>query len=107
MDTESLDGSHVPVLGFDKAVLLPEQPPIFRSGLSCSNMAKASISACSDVNIKELKEPEAELIFWPCGSIDATENPRPPVTVDIGDSVCLFSDKDDSEVWSSKLVYIC
>lgn len=53
------------VLGLEEEVLSPEQPPVFLSGLSCSNMAKASISACSEVKVNVVKEPEAALILWP------------------------------------------
>lgn len=65
VDTGALFGSHDPELVFDVAALFPVQPAVFLSGLSCSNMAKASISACSDVNMKELKEPDEALILWP------------------------------------------
>lgn len=45
-----LGGSHVAAVGFAEAVF-PEQLPLRRPGLSCSNIAKASISACSEVNV--------------------------------------------------------
>lgn len=84
-------GSHVAVVLFVEAVLSSGQPPPLFPGLSCSSMAKASISACSDVNVNVPKEPDEALILWPWGSMDATENPLPPpTTVDIGESVCLL-----------------
>lgn len=86
-----LGGSHVAVVGFAEAVLSPEQPPLRLPGLSCSSMAKASISACSEVNVNVPKEPDDALILWPWGSMDATENPLPPpAPVDMGESVCLL-----------------
>lgn len=86
-----LGGSHAAVVGFVEAVLSPEQPPLRLPGLSCSNIAKASISACSEVNVNVPKEPDDPLILWPWGSMDATENPLPPpAPVDMGESVCLL-----------------
>lgn len=83
-------GSHVAVVGFVGALLSPEQPPLRLPGLSCSNMAMASISACSDVNVN-VPKPDDALILWPWGSMDATENPLPPpAPVDMGESVCLL-----------------
>lgn len=83
-------GSHVAAVGFVEALLSPEHPPLLLPGLSCSSMAKASISACSDVNVNVPKEPDEAVILWPCGSMDATENPLPPAPVDMGESVCLL-----------------
>lgn len=78
-------------VGFVEAVLSPEQPPFLLSGLSCSSIAKASISACSDVKVNVPKDPDEALILWPWGSMDATEKPLPlPAPVDIGESVCLL-----------------
>lgn len=80
-------GSHVAFVG----AVFPEQLPLRLPGLSCSSMAKASISACSEVNVNVPKEPDDALIVWPCGSMDATENPRPPpAPEDMGESVCLL-----------------
>lgn len=79
------------VVGFAEALLSPEQPPLRLPGLSCSSMAKASISACSEVNVNVPNEPDDAPILWPWGSMDATENPLPPpAPVDMGDSVCLL-----------------
>lgn len=84
-------GPHVAVVVFVEAVLSTEQPPLRLPGLSCSSMAKASISACSEVNVNVPKELDDALILWPWGSMDATENPLPPpAPVDIGESVCLL-----------------
>lgn len=59
VDTGGVFGvSHVAVVGLVEAVLSPEQPPLLLPGLSCSSMAKASISACSDVNVNAPKEPD-------------------------------------------------
>lgn len=70
----------------------PEQPTLRLPGLSCSSMAKASISSCSVVNVNVPKELEA-LILCPWGSMEATENPLPPpAPADIGESVCLLVD---------------
>lgn len=83
--------SHVADVGFVEAVL-PEQLPLRLPGLSCSSMAKASISACSEVNVNVPKEPGDALIVWPWGSMDATENPLPPpAPEDMGESVCLLA----------------
>lgn len=83
-------GSHVAAAGFVEAVF-PEQLPLRLPGLSCSSMAKASISACSDVNVNVPKEPDDALIVWPWGSMEATENPLPPpAPEDMGESVCLL-----------------
>lgn len=84
-------GSHVVELGLDEAELSLEQTPPLLPGLSCSNIAKASISACSEVNVNVPKEPVEAPILCPWGSMDATENPLPPPgPVDMGESVCLF-----------------
>lgn len=58
-------GSHGAVVGFVEAVLSPEQPPLLLPGLSCSSIARASISACSDVNVNVPNEPDDALILWP------------------------------------------
>lgn len=64
LDTvEVFGGSHVAVVGFVGAVFSPEHPPVLLPGLSCSSMAKASISACSDVNVNVPKEPDDALIL--------------------------------------------
>lgn len=103
-----LVGSHETVVGVVEEVLSPEHPLVLFPELSCSNMAKASISACSEVNVngpKELVEPPR---LWPWGSIDATENTLPPAEpVDKGESVCLFDAMGCSIACSSKLVYSC
>lgn len=79
------------VVGFVEELLSPEQPPFRLPGLSCSSMAKASISACSEVNVNVPNEPDDALILLPWGSMDATENPLPPpAPVDMGESVCLL-----------------
>lgn len=57
------EGSHVAVVGFVEALLSPEQPPLRLPGLSCSSMAKASMSACSEVNVNVPKEPDDALIL--------------------------------------------
>lgn len=56
-------GSHVAVVGFVEAVLSPEQAPMRLPGLSCSSIAKASISACSEVNVNVPKELDDALIL--------------------------------------------
>lgn len=91
LDTAGVLGvSHVAVVGFVEA-LLPEQLPLRLPGLSCSSMAKASISACSEVNVNVPKELDDALIVWPWGSMDATENPLPPpAPEDMGESDCLL-----------------
>lgn len=53
--------SHVAV--FVEAMLSPAQPPLRLPGLSCSSMAKASISACSEVNVNVPKELDDALIL--------------------------------------------
>lgn len=92
VDTDGvLGGSHVAVVGLADAVFSPVQPPLLLPGLSCSSMAKASISACSLVNVNVPKDPDDAPILWPWGSMDATENPLPPpAPVDMGESVCLL-----------------
>lgn len=83
-------GSHAAAVGFVEAVLTV-QLPLRLPGLSCSSMAKASISACSEVNVYVPKEPDDAPIVWPWGSMDATENPLPPpAPEDMGESVCLL-----------------
>lgn len=83
-------GSHVAAVAF-AAGGFPEQLPLRLPGLSCSSMASASISACSDVNVNDPKEPDDALMVWPWGSMDATENPLPPpAPEDMGESVCLL-----------------
>jgi len=54
-------GSHVAVGGFVDAVLT-EQLTVRRPGLSCSSIAKASISACSEVKVNVPNELEDPLI---------------------------------------------
>lgn len=100
LDTGGVFGcSHVAVGGFVEAVLSPEQPPLRLPGLSCSSMAKANISSCSEVNVNVPKEPDDALIPWPWGSMDATEKPLPPpAPVDMGESVCLLEVKGCSIV---------
>lgn len=79
------------VVGFAETVLSPEQPLLLLSGFSCSSIAKASISACSDVKVNVPNWPDEALILWPWGSMDATENPLPPpAPVDMGESVFLL-----------------
>lgn len=59
VDTGGVLGvSHVAAVELAEAVLSPEQGPFLLPGLSCSSMAKASISACSDVNVNVPKEPD-------------------------------------------------
>lgn len=85
-----LGGSQAAVVGFE-VVFSPGHPPFLLPGLSCSSMAKASISACSVVNENVPKEPDEALILWPWGSMEATENPLPaPAPADMGESVCLL-----------------
>lgn len=88
-----LAGSHVAAAVSGEAVLSPEQPTLRLPGLSCSSMAKASISSCSLVNVNVPNEPDEALILCPWGSMDATEKPLPPpAPADIGESVCLLVD---------------
>lgn len=56
---------HGAVLALAEEVLSPEQPPLLLPGLSCSSMAKASISACSEVNVNVPKEPDDVPMLWP------------------------------------------
>lgn len=103
-----LVGSHETVVGVVEEVLSPEHPLVLFPELSCSNIAKASISACSEVNVNGPKELVEAPRLWPWGSIDATENTLPPPEpVDRGESVCLLDDMGCSIACSSKLVYSC
>lgn len=56
-------GPHVAVVVFVEALLSPEQPPLRLPGLSCSSMAKASISACSEVNVNVPNELDEALML--------------------------------------------
>ena len=62
-DGEVLGGSHIAVEGF--SALSAEQLPPLLPGLSCSSIAKAKMSACSEVNVKDPNEADEELMLWP------------------------------------------
>ena len=63
-DGEVLGGSHAVVAEIAGVLWSAVHPAALLPGISCSSIAKATMSACSDVNVNVPKEPDEALM--PC-----------------------------------------